>query len=238
LFVACERLAKSIQEGGGKPSLEIDMNETFGDEKIVAFPAARIVARRGPADPDAAKFLGDVLPLMKAAIGIDYDADVRKTLHGPDRGFMEFIRDALDRGASPEEFVRFTLESNGLQLVGPNVTVDQAVEFNLVKMAIIDFADEQSDWTRGLNGSASSIVYASDGAVVACAMMNPILDEDSGEMGVAVRVYPRTFDNPDLDFITFSDTPSLELGGFDISEPVDELDAYKASFRNQVAYIR
>jgi hypothetical protein len=236
VFVACERLAKSIPDDGEKPSLEIDMNETIRDEKVVAFPAARIV-RRGPADPVAAKFLGDVLPLMKASTGIDY-MQAKETLHGRHRGFMEFIRDALDRGASPQEFVRFTVESNGLKQVGPGVTPDQADEFNMVKLAIIDFADEMPDWTRGLNGSASSLVYASDGAVVACAMMNPIDDPATGEVGVAVRVYQRDFDNPDSEMDTFMRKPSEEFGGYDIEDPVAELDAYKASFQNQVAYIR
>jgi len=212
------------------------MNETFGDEKVVAFPAARIV-RRGPADPAAAKFLGDVLPLMKAATGIDY-MQAKETLHGRDKGFMEFIRDALDRGASPEEFVRFTVESNGLKQVGPGVTLEEADEFNMVKLAIIDFADEMPEWSRGLNGSASSLVYASDGAVVACAMMNPINDPTTGEVGVAVRVYQRDFDNPESEMATFMRTPSEQFAGYDIEDPVSELDSYKASFQHQVAYIR
>lgn len=212
------------------------MNEKFGDEKVVAFPAARIV-RRGPADPLAAKFLGDVLPLMKASTGIDY-MQAKETLHGREKGFMEFIRDALDRGASPEEFVRFTVESNGLKKVGPGISLEQADEFNSVKLAIIDFADEMPDWNRGLNGSASSLVYASDGGIVACAMMNPIENPTTGEVGVAVRVYPRDFDHPNSEMDTFMSKPSVQYAGFDIEDPVAELDAYKASFQHQVAYIR
>lgn len=212
------------------------MNETLGHEKVVAFPASRIV-RRGPADPAAAKFLGDVLPLMKASTGIDY-MEFKETLHGKEKGFMEFIRDAIDRGASPEEFVRFTIASNGLKQVKPTVSMEDAESFNLVKLAVIDFADDMPDWTRGMNGEASSIIYASDGAVVGCAVMNPITDPDTGDIGVAIRTYDRAFDVPESDYIHFKDEPSMKFAGYDIEDPIAEFDVYKASFQQNVAYIR
>jgi hypothetical protein len=212
------------------------MDRVNSDEKVIAFPASRIV-RRGPADPASADFLQKVLPLMKNVTGLDY-LKVKETLHGKDKGFMEFIRDAVDRGSSPEEFVRFTIETNGLMSASMDVSVDEAEYFNYTKLAILDFADEVPGWERCNNGSVGSLVYAEDGSVVARAMMNPIKHAKTGEYGFAVRIYDRDFDQPDSDQIAFKSTPVEKFAGFDLEDPVNELEAYRAKFQSRVAYIR
>lgn len=212
------------------------MDRVNSDEKVIAFPASRIV-RRGPADPASAEFLQKVLPLMKNVTGLDY-LKVKDALHGKDKGFMEFIRDAVDRGVAPEEFVRFTVETNGLMCASMDTSVDEAEYFNQTKLAILEFADEVPGWERGLNGSVGSLIYAEDGSIVARAMMNPIKHARTGEYGFAVRIYDRDFDQPESDHIAFKSTPAEKFAGYDIEDPVNELDAYRAKFQNRVAYIR
>lgn len=211
------------------------MNETLANEKVVAFPAARIVRRA--ADPAAAKFLRDVISLMMDKTGIDY-MEAKETLHGKDKGFMEFIRDALDRGASAEDFVRFTVESNGLKTFSPSEWKDEVESHNVAQLAIIEFANEMPDWKRGLKGEVTSLIYASDGAITGCAMMHPIIDRVARDTGIAIRVHDRGFDDPDSDLIHFKVEPSQKYVGWDIEEPLAELDNYKASFQQHVAYIR
>ncbi len=211
------------------------MNETLANEKVVAFPAARIVRRA--ADPAAAKFLGDVISLMKDKTGIDY-MEAKEILHGKDKGFMEFIRDALDRGGSPEDFVRFTVESNGFKVYSPDEWDDEVESYNVCKLYILEFANEMPDWDRGLKGEVTSLVYASDGAITGCAMMHPIIDRVARDTGVAIRVHDRGFDDPESDLVHFKAEPSRRFVGWDIEDPVAELDDYKASFQQHVAYIR
>lgn len=218
------------------PSLEMDMNETLRNEKVVAFPAARIV-RRGPADPAAAKFLGDVISLMKDKTGLDY-MEAKEILHGKDKGFMEFIRDALDRGSSPEEFVRFTVESNGFKTFGPGEWADEVESYNVAQLFIIEFANDMPDWSRGTKGEVTSLIYTSDGAIAGCAIMHPIIDRVARDTGIAIRVHDRGFDDPESDRIHFKNEPSQKYAGYDIEDPVVELDDYKASFQQHVAYIR
>ena len=211
------------------------MNETLANEKVVAFPAARIVRRA--ADPAAAKFLGDVIVQFKDKTGLDY-MEAKEILHGKDKGFMEFIRDALDRGGSAEDFVRFTVESNGFKTFGPGEWDNEVEAYNECKLCILELANETSDWSRGLNGQVTSLIYTGDGAVAGCAIMHPVIDRVGRDTCVGIRVFDRGFDDPESDLIHFKTEPSQKYVGWDIEDPLAELNDYKASFQQHVAYIR
>lgn len=212
------------------------MSLTSSSTNVLAFPLNRIA--RPQANPAAARFVEEARTLMLEQTGLDY-LKVKEALHGPGKNFMEFVRDGLDKGASPAEFVEFTVKSNGLASVGPQMDLETAAAYNQVQMALIEFANEDPNWNRGWNGSIVSCIQLPDGAIVSYAEMAPIKHNVSPDYGVAIQVFDRGMDSENDEMLKFNQTPSKAFRGWDIEDPLDEYEAYRASFQNdQVAYIR
>ncbi len=194
---------------------------------VVNLLAERI--RRAKAD----SFENDIKSVFRDVTGLDYH-EVRTVLHGTDK---EFVRSAHDLGQSPQDFVDFTVKSNGLSVMSAGAEPEDVLRHNESRIAMLEFIDEnrQDGWERGHAGSGYKEIRDGNGDLMGVALMEPV--NRGRDWGFGVKVYDVAALDEDGYFIAGTE-PVQKFGGFDIEDVVMPLYDYEVRMNATASYGR
>jgi hypothetical protein len=138
-------------------------------------PQARTV------DSVVSAYMKSVNEQMVEVAGIRYH-DVYKSLHG-EVVPLDRIRDAVERGVRPGEFVDAVVRDFGLNRLAAGMDSETVKAFNRTQCAIVEFSAQSEDWTLSPTGKVFK--QEEDGV----AQIGPVRERTSGHMGVGITFH-------------------------------------------------